>query len=61
MCYPKNPSFCLMCKAGYTHDSDGICNLTEPLPPPEPPSSIYLIKVYQFISFIIFINFISHY
>ena len=45
MCYPKNPSFCLLCQEGYTHDSDGTCTLTEPLPPPPPDNGVGVLQI----------------
>ena len=35
-CYPKNPSFCLICKPGYTHNSNGTCLETDPEDDPGP-------------------------
>lgn len=53
MCYPKNPSFCMMCNSGYTHDSDGTCTLTEPKPPVEEPELARVLSAVFALAFIL--------
>ena len=44
VCYPKNPEFCSMCSSGYTHDSNGTCELTEPKPPAPPDIHVMTLR-----------------
>jgi hypothetical protein len=46
ICYPKNPEFCSMCMSGYTHNSDGTCELTEPKPAPPPTIGVDVLRVW---------------
>jgi hypothetical protein len=47
ICYPKNPSFCVLCNTGYTHESDGTCTLTDPLPPPPEEESVQILNTFR--------------